>query len=375
MALSKKPAKKLGAAKSRKNTSGRKSEAKKQAEARTKKAKDLYKKGSKKKVATKSNKTKKKKIQTGLPWKPKPLNAHAPFMLPETMLTRKGMTLRKLMQNTPKLFANNGKYVDIIGINKTLTRSKMPAIVATMLTRDPNQPGHTKIPRKVYVIGLDKDKEGKPDSNKPINRHRRVMVQCPCEGYIFYGAEYSNALHGAARIIYGNGEPPLMSNPAMIPHLCIAEGQRVMTTKGLINIEDISICDMVITEQGPCKVLDFGYTGTKPVLEIVFGKYHSLKCTANHPIRVLNTHTEEREWKNAGFLKPGDTILGISGYYDSDKDIAITKNEVQAIKKAGKAKVYDLTVEKAGHFVVNGISVSNCKHIYSLATHLIKKDI
>jgi hypothetical protein len=202
--------------KSRKNSSGRKSLAAKQAEDRAKKARNLYKKGKK----VKKSKPKKKKINTGLSWKPQPLNAHAPFMLPETELTRKGLTLRKLMQTTPRLFVNNSNWVDILDLKKTATKSKMPAIAATLLTNDPNQAGYTKIRRKCHIVGLDKNKEGKPDQAKPVNKHRKVMCQCSCEAYVFYGAEYANALHGAARIIYGSGAPPNFTNPSMVPHLC-----------------------------------------------------------------------------------------------------------------------------------------------------------
>lgn len=41
-----------------------------------------------------------------------------------------------------------------------------------------------------------------------------------CEAYTFYGFEYSNALKGAARIIYGNGDAPDFTNPGYVPGLC-----------------------------------------------------------------------------------------------------------------------------------------------------------
>ncbi len=201
--------------KSRKNKSGRKSPAAKMAEVRARKNKNIYSSKTKKKTKVKPKKKTVKKIE----FKAKPLNARTPIILPETELTRKGMTLRKLMRNTPRLFVNNARYVNLIDYKFTKTKTGMPAHVATMITVDPNQPGR-KIQRKVHVLGLDRGKEGQPLVNKPVNKHRKVMVQCSCQAYVFYGAEYANALHGAARIIYGNGQPPDFTNPSYVPHLC-----------------------------------------------------------------------------------------------------------------------------------------------------------
>lgn len=198
----------------------KKSDALKQKEAREKKAKDKYKKKTgKKKPEVKKTKPKVNHYD-GMSWKPQQLKAHAPIMLPETELTRKGLNLRTIMRNTPKLFVNNAQFVGIIDIKKAKTKTRMPAIIATLLTDDPNQLGYTKVPRKCHIIGLDKDSEGNPALKKPVNKHKRVLVQCSCQGYVYFGGEYANAVHGAARIIYGSGDPPLFTNPRMVPHGC-----------------------------------------------------------------------------------------------------------------------------------------------------------
>ena len=41
-----------------------------------------------------------------------------------------------------------------------------------------------------------------------------------CEDFVYHGGEYACTLHGAARIIYGNGEPPTFTNPGNVPYLC-----------------------------------------------------------------------------------------------------------------------------------------------------------
>lgn len=209
--------------KSRKNTSSKKSKAA-SIGSKLKSAAKSRLKG--KKQTSKPVKKKKKKVtdpnlkKKGFPYKLKPLTSKEARVLPDSYLTRKGLTLRKLLRNTPRLFINNAEYVDVLSAKKVKTKTGMPAIVGKLLTNDPNYEGYTKVPRQVHIIGLDKDELGKPLYDKPINKHRKVMVQCSCESYTFYGFEYANAAHGAARIIYGNGEPPSFMNPQLAYGCC-----------------------------------------------------------------------------------------------------------------------------------------------------------
>lgn len=208
--------------KSRKNTSGRKSKAASASAKSKANAKARLKgKPAPKKVVKKKKKVSDPNLKAGYTsFKPKPLNAHEATVLPETYDTRKGLTLRKLMRNTPKLFVNNAEFVDILDMKKAKTRTGMPALIGKLLTNDPLYYGHTKTPKAVHLIGLDKNELGKPDFDKPINKHRKVMLQCSCESYVFFGFEYSNAAHGAARIIYGNGQPPVVMNPQQAYGCC-----------------------------------------------------------------------------------------------------------------------------------------------------------
>ena len=208
--------------KSRKNTSGRKSKA---ATAGSKmrdaaKARLKGKPTKPKSVVKKKKKVTDPNLKKGFAFKLKPLEAREARVLPESYLTRKGLTLRKLLRNTPRLFINNAEYVDVISAKKVKTKTGMPAFVGTLITNDPNYPGYTKVPRTVHIIGLDKDELGRPDYAKPVNKHRKVMIQCSCESYTFYGFEYANAAHGAARIIYGNGEAPNFMNPQLAYGCC-----------------------------------------------------------------------------------------------------------------------------------------------------------
>lgn len=209
-------------AKSRKNTSGRRSTAKAQGSRLRAAAKArLSGKPSKPKKPTTTKKKKDPNEKRNYNFKLKPLEAREAQVLPDTYLTKKGLTLRKLMRNSAALFINNAEYVHLISMRKVKTKTGMPALVSKAITDDPIFDHNTKQERTVHIIGLDKrNEDGLPDYDKPVNKHRRVLVQCSCESYVFYGFEYANALHGAARIIYGNGEPPSFTNPGMSYGLC-----------------------------------------------------------------------------------------------------------------------------------------------------------
>lgn len=196
-------------AKSSKNTAGKPSAAKKEALDRAKAKKS----GAKPKLA-------KVKKPTNFSVRLSALNPKTPKQLPETYFTLKGMTLRGLLRGTPRLFINNSVDVVVDKLSVTKTKAGMPAISAVVHTSDPFRPRKMKRPHQVYIIGLDKDKNGNPDTTIAVNKHKRVLVSCDCENYVLGGAEYANAAHGAARIIYGNGAPPVMTNPGIHPFLC-----------------------------------------------------------------------------------------------------------------------------------------------------------
>lgn len=209
--------------KSRKNTSGRKSKAASEAAKRVVngKARLKGKMTSKSKTKPKKKKQSDPNLKNGVSFKAKPLAAREARVLPESYHTRKGLTLRKLLRNTPALFVNNSEYVKILDVKKVKTKTGMPAYVGKLLTvNDPVTSNNEHTRKTVHVIGLDKTDMGQPAYDKPVNRHKKVMIQCNCEAYTFYGFEYANAYHGAARIIYGNGQPPMFTNPGLSYGCC-----------------------------------------------------------------------------------------------------------------------------------------------------------
>lgn len=197
---------------SKKNTARKKSKAKVEAEkARKKKPRSsMGKKARKPKKAVFSKKPYSYRLSA--------LNPQTPKQLPETPLSRKGMTLRKLLRGTPRLMVNNSRDVETLELKETRTKSGMPAIKAITVTNDPWRPNKVMRKHKTFIIGAEQDDENNP-SKKPVNKHRKVIVSCDCESYVFT-FEYANAAHGASRIVYGNGEPPIVTNPDLAPGMC-----------------------------------------------------------------------------------------------------------------------------------------------------------
>lgn len=131
---------------------------------------------------------------------------------PQTAVSEKGMTLRQLMKSTPRLMVENSFDCYITKLKRGKTKKGLPVVTSRVRFKDPFRPSAQVRLHEVLIVGLD-------DPFKPINKQKRVLVSCGCENYV-YMWEYANAVHGAARIIYGNGAPPSYTNPANQPGLC-----------------------------------------------------------------------------------------------------------------------------------------------------------
>lgn len=131
---------------------------------------------------------------------------------PKTPLSEKGLSLNGLIKSTPRLMKENGTECYVNSVRRGKTPKGLPYISANVRHKDPMRPNKTVRIHKPMIVGLD-------DPFKPISKQKRVLVSCPCENFVFMW-EYADAEHGAARIIYGNGEPPSFTNPGHAPGLC-----------------------------------------------------------------------------------------------------------------------------------------------------------
>lgn len=153
------------------------------------------------------------RLSKGITFKIRKLESQGVRALPDTPFTLKGMSLKALIRSTPRLFINNAVDVEAKKYKKMRTQTGKPVLQGVMFTNDPFRPHKIRRYHETYIVGLDDNQE------KPIHKHRKVLVQCACENFV-YVFEYANATVGASRLIYSNGEPPVFTNPALLPGLC-----------------------------------------------------------------------------------------------------------------------------------------------------------
>jgi IMP dehydrogenase/GMP reductase len=140
---------------------------------------------------------------------------------------------------------------------------------------------------------------------------------------------------------------------------CFKKGSKVLTDKGLINIEDINIEDKVLTHTGKFKrVLGTSRRLEEDKLFII----NDIYCTGNHELLVVNkeykhlisekTLKDWSIWISAAFLDNNFLLVDRS---DGIKLVEITKKEFIDCNE----QVYDLEVEDDHSYNINGIIVHN----------------
>jgi hypothetical protein len=120
----------------------------------------------------------------------------------------KGLTLAQLIQSTEQQRKYRGiNDIVIKALKKVKTKGGKPVIYGVMSSGTD--------PTKTYDAWITIMEEGQDR----IPPDCLVQVQCTCDDYL-YMWEYANAAQSAARIFYGNGEPPDDKNPKYRPGLC-----------------------------------------------------------------------------------------------------------------------------------------------------------
>lgn len=78
------------------------------------------------------------------------------------------------------------------------------------------------------------DSKGDPKTSKPKRYRTSIVstqpnarlhlatlkVSCECPAHVFWGGEYALWRKGAAELVYGNGDPPVVRNPKLVPWAC-----------------------------------------------------------------------------------------------------------------------------------------------------------
>ncbi len=125
------------------------------------------------------------------------------------------MTLKQLQLYTTRDRALLSREVQVTGIQKKMIKpaQRRKVIATTFSPFNPKTGARiSKPPRYKTEI------ESLAEENKPISKSY-VRVSCSCGDWWSHW-EYAVNKKGAAEIKYSNGEPPVVTNPSMIPGMC-----------------------------------------------------------------------------------------------------------------------------------------------------------
>jgi DNA polymerase I-like protein with 3'-5' exonuclease and polymerase domains/intein/homing endonuclease len=113
----------------------------------------------------------------------------------------------------------------------------------------------------------------------------------------------------------------------IISDYCVAQGTRVATRRGLVNIERVEVGDEVFLENGStASVSAVIARGVLPVSTITLKNGYSLRATSLHRIRVLDAEGNY-VWRRIQNLEPGDrvAIQPARGLHEELPDVRLPK--------------------------------------------------
>lgn len=187
--------------------------------------------------------------------------------LPETALTKRGMTLKQLLANTPKLMRVNGEETTVKKLKRTKTKSLRPAVTAVCRHNDPFRPQGVPRDHETQVVGRDPDL-------KLTDRKQKVLVSCDC----------------------------------------VTGDTQVLTTRGWKKICDIAEpleegrydINYIIDGKKYAGSAPF-YKGKSPVYKIETSNGVELKATKDH--KVLVKRGDKPEWLTVSDIEIGDNLV------------------------------------------------------------------
>ena len=129
-------------------------------------------------------------------------------MATETEKQKKGLLLSRIIKNGTIVDLNNARDVDVIDTKFTKSKNGRKAVIG--YCQSVQEGSKPKEKYKCSIIGLE--------GEMPLSE-QRCMFSCNCSRFM-YVWEYALMRKGAAKIIFGNGEPPHQTNPHMLASGC-----------------------------------------------------------------------------------------------------------------------------------------------------------
>lgn len=136
---------------------------------------------------------------------------------------------------------------------------------------------------------------------------------------------------------------------------CIEENQYVSTTEGQKKIKDVQIGDRVYTFDGVHTVINKFENGVKILVNVKLVNGVEVRCTPNHMFLTMEG------WKMALSLTENDVVI-FNG----------SPCHILSVIKCDYGNTYDLEVETAHNYIVNGVVVHNCSMQEDIMRFLVR---
>lgn len=245
---------------------------------------------------------------------------------------------------------------------------------------------HNK-PRKVRYIGQDWEKQVKtvvlPELEKWWPKNRLVTKRKNNQGIDAY---WKDTLTGSTLELMSNGQESELHEGWSGDLICIEENQRVLMGDGIWReIKNIEIGDEVWTIsanhlRSRNKVLNKIDNGVRDIVKVKLVGGPEILCTPEHEIYVRSGSKNVRDKKKCAVdLTLEDRVFcplvedeitrskvfngqPSADFKVSDKSYrrSIQYFRVKSVEPAGKARVYDLSIENNHNFICERMKVSNC---------------
>lgn len=114
-----------------------------------------------------------------------------------------GMTFEQIFRKTPSDRIAKAESIKITSVKQGVSKaSGNPKILSNTTSVD-----RTLTTRVKYTTTLE------------VLPKSKVLVSCSCDDFL-HRWEYALSKKGSARVSYGNGEPPVKTNPRLVPGAC-----------------------------------------------------------------------------------------------------------------------------------------------------------
>ena len=133
---------------------------------------------------------------------------------PNTPEKMKGISIKTILRCTAPDNLVSGREIVIEKVQKTSTVKKLTAYKFLVFHDDPFRPQGVAA-RRIHEVTVI----GNSAPNAKICEQPTVFCSCDCDDWKFRW-EYAVALRGGTRILYSNGEHPVMTNPQLSPGCC-----------------------------------------------------------------------------------------------------------------------------------------------------------